>query len=435
MAHFYKIFIFIFLITQGITMSATLKEIQHNGTNIPVIFEKNNNLPIFNLQLVFQNSGYINDKEKIGITNLTAKVLNEGTKKNGAISFAKDLENNAISIHTSTGFETFVIEISSLKSEYKLALQYLNQLLKDPNLTKETLNKIKLLQISKLKQKENDFDYIASKHLKKIQYKNTALEFPSSGNIKHIENIKLKDIKKHLDTILNLDNLIIVAGGDLKFSEIETDLEKTLQQLKNNGKTVFNKIKSSKEAKEETILKETEQSYIYFSSPFNIDYDSKESYKAKVASFILGGSGFGSRLMEEIRVKHGLAYSAYGNIVNNKSHSHFTGYLQTKLDNTTKAKKMVSKIVNKFVKSGITEEELESAKKFLTGSEPLRTETFSQRLNRAFHLYYRGLAFDYPKQELDKINKLSVEELNNFIKKHKELNQLSFSIVTQSVTK
>jgi predicted Zn-dependent peptidase len=412
-------------------MSATLKEISSNNTNIPVIFEKNDNLPIFNLQLVFQNSGYINDKKNIGITNLTAKFLNEGTKKDGAINYARDLENNAISIHTSIGFETLVIEISSLKSEYKLALKYLNRLLDDPNITQETLDKIKLLQISKLQQKENDFDYIASKNLKKIQYKNTALEYTSSGEIEHIEKINLKDIQENLKTMLNLDNLIIVVGGDLEYSEFKTDIKDTLEFIKPHGKNNLTKIKVSKGTQEETIKKDTEQSYIYFSSPFDINYDSKDSYKAKVASFILGGSGFGSRLMEEIRVKHGLAYSAYGNIVNNKSHSHFTGYLQTKIENTQKAKKMVKKIVNDFVKSGITKEELEAAKNFLTGSEPLRTETFSQKLNRAFHLYYKNLPFDYPQDELERINKLTVKDLNSFIQKHQEIKELSFSIVTK----
>jgi len=412
-------------------MSATLKEINNNNTNIPVIFEKNNNLPIFNLQLVFQNSGYINDKKTAGITNLTAKILNEGTKKDGAINFARDLENNAISIDTSTGFETFVIEISCLKSEYKLALQYLNKLLQDPNLTKETLQKIKTLEISKLQQKENDFDYIASKNLKKLQYKGTPLEFTSKGEIKHIKNISLKNVQNKLSDILNLDNLIIVVGGDLEFKKFKKDIVETLNFITPQGKTKLNKISISKKVQNKITLKDTEQSYIYFSSPFNINYDSKDSYKAKVASFILGGSGFGSRLMEEIRVKNGLAYSAYGNISNNKSHAHFTGYLQTKLDNTKKAKNMVNKIVKEFVKNGVTKKELQAAKNFLMGSEPLRTETFAQRLNRAFHLYYKNLPFDYPKEELDMIKKLSLEDLNNFIKSHKEIEQLTFSIVTK----
>ena len=412
-------------------MSATLKEIQNNNTNIPVIFEKNNNLPIFNLQLVFQNSGYINDQDKIGITNLTAKILNEGTKKDGSVDYARMLENNAISIDASTGFETFVIEISSLKSEYKLALQYLNNLLKDPNITQSSLDKIKLLEISKLHQKENDFDYIASKNLKKLQYKGTPLEYTSKGEIDHIEKISLKDIENKLRTLLNLNNLIIVVGGDLKFKNFKEDIQNTLSLIKPQEKSKLRKIEMSKKAQEQTVLKDTEQSYIYFASPFNINFDSKDSYKAKVASFILGGSGFGSRLMEEIRVKNGLAYSAYGNITNSKSHTHFTGYLQTKLDNTTKAKKMVSKIVDEFVASGVTKKELQSAKNFLLGSEPLRTETFSQRLNRAFHLYYKNLPFDYPQKELEKINKLTLEDLNNFISEHTEIKNLTFSIVTK----
>jgi len=412
-------------------MSATLKNIEQNNTNIPVIFEKNNSLPIFNLQLVFQNSGYINDKKNIGITNLSAKILNEGTKKNGSINYARDLENNAISISTSTGFETFVIEVSSLKSEYKLALQYLNDLLKDPNTREETLNKIKLLEISKLKQKENDFDYIASKNLKKIQYKDTPLEYTSKGEIKHIEKISLSKVEKKLKKILNLDNLIIVAGGDINFKEFKEDIQPTIEMIKPQGKTKLIKIAESNKSKEKVVTKDTQQSYIYFSSPYHIDFDSKDSYKAKVASFILGGSGFGSRLMEEIRVKNGLAYSAYGNITNNKSHSHFTGYLQTKLDNTQKAKKMVSKIVKEFVSSGVTQKELQSAKNFLLGSEPLRSETFSQRLNRAFHLYYKNLPFDYPQEELNKINNLTLEDLNAFIAQHKEIQELSFSIVTK----
>jgi predicted Zn-dependent peptidase len=92
---------------------------------------------------------------------------------------------------------------------------------------------------------------------------------------------------------------------------------------------------------------------------------------------------------------------------------------------------MVKDIVKEFVKNGVTKDELKAAKKFLLGSEPLRTETFSQRLNRSFTLYYKGLPMDYPQKELEKIEKLSLEELNDFIKSHKEINQLSFSIVTK----
>ena len=234
-----------------------------------------------------------------------------------------------------------------------------------------------------------------------------------------------------MSSILNINNLIIVAGGDIKYNELKKDIKPILEYIKKSKNSSVKRIEFSKKQQTKTIKKETQQAYIYFSSPFFLDVNSKENYKAKVASFILGGSGFGSRLMEEIRVKNGLAYSAYGHISNKKSHSHFTGYLQTKLENRKKAKDMVVNIVEDFVKNGVTQDELDSAKKFLLGSEPLRTETFSQRLNRAFMLYYKDLDFDYPEKELNMINTLSVDDLNKFIKSHKEITKLSFSIVTK----
>ncbi len=412
-------------------MSATLKNIEQNNTNIPVIFEKHKTLPIFNLQLVFKNSGYINDTKLAGLTNITAKILNEGTKTLGAVEFARKLENKAISIDTSSGFETFVIEVSCLKEEYKTALKYLNELLTDPNITNKTLKKLQKLQISKLKQKENDFDYIASSELKSLIYSKTPLANPRAGTIQSIKKITTDDIKSNLSSILNLENLIIVAGGEIKYSDIKTAIKPILKKINSKKVATIEKIKFNGKVETKTVKKETEQSYIYFASPFDIDANSKDNYKAKVASFILGGSGFGSRLMEEIRVKNGLAYSAYGHISNKKSHSYFTGYLQTKLDNTQKAKDMVVSIVKEFIKDGVTQEELDAAKNFLLGSEPLRTETFSQRLNRAFSLYYKNLPFDYPKTELNMINNLSLDDLNQFIKSHKEIKNLTFSIVTK----
>jgi len=72
---------------------------------------------------------------------------------------------------------------------------------------------------------------------------------------------------------------------------------------------------------------------------------------------------------------------------------------------------------------------LDAAKNFLTGSEPLRSETLSQRLSRAFTLYYRDLEQDYSKKELEKIQALTLDDLNKYIKSHDEINNLTFSIV------
>ena len=410
-------------------MGATIKHIDIKGVQIPVIFEEQKSLPILNLQLVFQNSGYIQDNDKSGLVNLSSKLLNEGTKELGATAFAQKLEENAISLSTSNGFETFVIELSNLKEQSKKGVELLTSLLKSPNFTQDTLEKLKTLQVGSLKRKENDFDYVSQNQLKSMLFKGTALDNPSSGSIESISKIQLKDIEKFVSKTINLNNLIIVAGGDFDIKEFEELLKPFLTTLEVGEKNEFEKIEFNSKNEEKTLIKDTQQAYIYFGSSFNIDSQDEENYKAKVASFILGGSGFGSRLMEEIRVKRGLAYSAYGSISINKSHSYFNGYLQTKNESAEEAQKLVSQLVSQFVEHGVTQEELTASKNFLTGSEPLRSETLSQRLNRAFTLYYRGLAQDYSEKELEKIQNLKLEDLNAYIKSHNEINNLTFSIV------
>lgn len=425
--HFSKILL-TFLFLQGFLMAATIKHINIKGVSVPVVFEENKNLPILNLQLVFKNSGYIQDNIS-GLASTSAKLLNEGTKKLGSTKFAEKLENSAISLSASTGFETFVIELSSIKDVHEKALKLLKNLLEDPNYDEKVLEKIKTITSGSLKRKENDYDYQASKNLKKIIFKDTALANPSSGTIDSISKIKLNDIENFLDKALDLDNLIVVVGGDFTFDEIEVKIKNLIKTLNNKNKNKLTKIKVNEEAETKTVKKETQQAYIYFGSPFYVDVKDENSYMAKVASFILGGSGFGSRLMEEIRVKRGLAYSAYGYVSQNKSHSYFTGYLQTKNESANEAVKLVKELVKDFAKNGVTEDELESAKKFLLGSEPLRTETLSSRLNRAFTNYYRGLEQDHSQKELEKIESLKLEDLNQYIKSHKEINKLSFSII------
>jgi len=421
--------LYIFFILQGNLMSATIKEINIKGINIPIIFEEQKNLPILNLQLVFKNAGYVQDKNNIGLANLSSKILNEGTKELGVTKFSQILDENAITINSSNGYETFVIELSSLKEKSKTAVKLLEDLLKSPNLTKDSLAKIKTLQIGNLKRKENDFDYIAKKELDALLFKGTALENPSSGTIKSISKIELKNIQDFIENYLVLNNLIIVAGGDFTVLEFEALIKPVLNSLKVGKPSQSPKIEFISKNDEKTLKKDTQQAYIYFGSSFNANVKDENNYKAKVASFILGGSGFGSRLMEEIRVKRGLAYSAYGNISINKSYSYFSGYLQTKNESANEAKELVKSLVKEFVQNGVTQEELDAAKNFLMGSEPLRTETLAQRLNRAFMLFFKDLSQDYPKQELEKIQNLKLEDLNEYIKSHKEINNLTFSIV------
>ena len=301
-------------------------------------------------------------------------------------------------------------------------------LLYDPNLTPKAFSKVKSLILNKIARNKDNFDDVAEKNLKSILFKGTPMAIPVLGDEESIESITLEDIKAFLGRNLVLKRLIIVAGGDLQKEELKKQLIATLSKLPvGEGKERLH-FSASKEVDSIIVKKPTQQAFIYFGAPFDV-VDKEKNYIAKVMSFILGGSGFGSRMIEEVRVKRGLAYSASMSISVGGAADYASGHLQTKIESKDEAIKVVKEVVNDFIAKGATQTELDAAKAFLLGSEPLREETLSQRLGAKFSNYFRGLSLDNHKRELALIKDLSLEELNAYITSHKEILQMSFSIV------
>ena len=422
--------IIILLITiQGILMSATVNPIKIDNVKVPFIFEEDKNLPIISMQLIFKNSGSLTDT-KDGLVKLTSKLLNEGTKKDRSAGFSTKLESRAIGLSAHAGKETFVIELGSLKSEFPKGIALLKELLTDPNYSDETLKKIKTQTIGSLKRKESDFDYISSLKMKSMIFPNTPLAKASLGTVESVNAIELVDIKKDIAEHLGLENAIVVMGGDISIAEAFKLAGQVLLELPHVKSKDIKPMKAVGTKQIKKSIVKSEQAYVYFGAPLDVPYDSKERYLSQVASFILGSSGFGSRLMEEIRVKKGLVYSVYSRFNINKTHSYFSGYLQTKVESGDEAVKAVKDVVQLFLDKGVTQEELTSAQQFLLGSEPLRNETLSQRLGRAFQEYYAERPLGSSAEDLKKIEAMTLDELNSFIKKHKEIAELSFSVVT-----
>jgi predicted Zn-dependent peptidase len=427
----FKKILFIMIVIQGVLVSASVEELNIDGVKRPIIFEVDKNLPIASMQVIFQNSGSIEDGKHAGLARFSASILNEGTKKLGSVGFATALEDKAIHLSAHAGTETFVFEISALKEQFASAVKLLTQLLKDPNLSDESFKKIQILMQARIQKNESNFDYIASLNLKKALYHDTPIGHASGGTMESLASLKLEDVSRFIQKHLIRNSVIVVAGGDMDKAEASLYAKEILSVLPTGDAKPLAMFKAAADAKDVEVYKETEQAYVYFGGPYNLSAQDKDVYKAKVAAFILGAGGFGSRLMEEVRVKRGLAYSAYARVNFAKSHTDYSGHLQTKLASKVEAIKLVKEVIADFVKNGVSAEELEQAKKFLLGSEPLRMETLSQRLSRSFQEYYNGFKLGHSKEELKKIEALSLEDLNSFIKKHDEINHLTFSVVTK----
>lgn len=409
-------------------MAAVLKTLSVHGVDIPVIFEEDHYLPMVSMQLVFDESGSMADTIA-GEAKMAARLLGEGTRRDGAIAFAQKLESQAITLSAYAGRESLVVMLSALKEAFDYGTQLAAELFADPNVTPEAFATVQQRMLGSVHQKESNLDHIASLTLKSILFQDTPRERPADGTPETLARLTRDDLDRFLSRHLGLGNATVVIGGDLSWDDAARWIERMLQPLSSHDLDALPFCATNPSG---TLLREVrpgDQAYIYFGAPFEVPYDGDETHLAKVAGFVLGSSGFGSRLMEEIRVKRGLAYSAYGRFALERTAHYFTGHLQTKLESETEAIEVVREVVSTFVHKGITAEELEAAKQFLLGSEPLRTETLSRRLARAYHEYYSRQPLGSGQQELQRIETLTLETINAFIREHDEIEALSFGIV------
>ena len=414
------------------TKTTTLTHTQIKGVQIPVIYEYSALIPAGNIQLVFQGGGSVNS-DKIALTALKDEILSLGSSKKGNVGFANALEEKAISLSASSGSQTLNFYLSFLKEYQKDAIDLLGELIHHPNL--KEISKAKTALNARILSNKSDFDYLASELLNKQLFAGTPLANPSLGTQKDVEAISKKDIKASLDSAINLSNAIIVVGGDIELESTLKMLESILQDLPNGEPYTKKHFEVSAKPSFVSENAPTQQAYIYFGSPLKMQNLKEERYLARVAGFILGASGFGSRLMEEVRVKRGLAYGAYFRYATSSLISYGIGQLQTKLESQDEAIKVVREVISDFVKNGATQKELDDAKKFLLGSEPLGNETLSQRLGRSFNEYFLGLEIWIYKQELEQIKNIELKTLNAYIKSHPEIAELTFGVITQESSK
>ncbi len=443
-----------------------LNYVDFKGLKVPFIFEENRDLPIIFFKLVFQNAGKAyenafesktatpknaknsqknsqNDTAKTknsrnektqantapaGIARMFARLLNEGVDE----KFFKDLEFYAINLNASSGFESLEISLSCLKEHFGFALEKLALLLKSPQFDEKLLTKLKTTALGELAAKNSDFDYLAKRLLNKSVFECDEFALSNDGDEKSIAKISLQDLRDFHKNLLCLANACVIAGGDISQKECEGLIKPVLSILSVGQKPNTKKFTLCKDLKDEIcVRKDSEQAYIYFCSPFELEFGDENAHLAKLAIFILGAGGFGSRLMEEVRVKRGLAYSAYAMLDLSVCYKRVFGYLQTKNESASEAKALVRSVFSDFVKKGVTQNELTQAQNFLIGSTPLRYESLEKRLGNAYNEFYQGLEMGHFKRELNKIKAATLSELNAYIKAHGELLKLKFASVAR----
>ena len=170
------------------------------------------------------------------------------------------------------------------------------------------------------------------------------------------------------------------------------------------------KVQDLAAPKTENIPFESAQAQVIVGQP-GIARNSPDFLAVMLGNHILGGGGFSSRLMEEVREKRGLTYGVSSDFSPGLDRGAFVVGLQTRPDQAAEALKVSQDVLRKFIAEGPTEKELKAAKDNLIGGFALRIDSNRKLLGNVSNIAWNGLPLDYLEHWTDRIQALSTKDV------------------------
>jgi zinc protease len=243
--------------------------------------------------------------------------------------------------------------------------------------------------------------------VKRAFYKNLFVGHPYSnpptGEVDGVRAIGRQDLIDFHQKYFVAANGVVAMVGDLSRQQAE-HISQQLVDLLPTGEAA-RRVSSVPEltgAVEREIDYPSQQSHLLMGQP-GISRGDRDYFPLYVGNHILGGSGLISRLAVELREKRGLAYSAYSYFLPMRARGPFAIGLQTRNDQTQTAVKIARETLNRFVEQGPTEEELEAAKRNITGGFPLLIDSNKKIADHLMQIGFYNLPLNYLQEYAAKI--------------------------------
>lgn len=388
------------------------KQTLANG--LTVLHAERHSLPIVMITLLIKTSPLNEPEDKAGIAYLTAKMLTEGTTKRKSSEISEEIEFIGASLDASIGSDYTTISLSILKKDIERGFDLLGDIILNPSFPEDELRRKKEIIKGSLRQSEEDPSFVASRAFIKEVFHHHPYGRLVNGSIESIDNIKRDDIVEFYKKHYMPDNAILSVVGDITAEELNSLIKKYLGQWKPEvgvpGRSQELKVSAQKGPKIVIINKDITQANIILGH-LGIARDNPDYYAVSVMNYILGGGGFASRLMKVIRDDMGLTYSIYSSFSANKQPGQFEVEVQTKNESAGIVIKEILKQINRMRAELVTDNELEDAKSYLTGSFPRRLETSRRIADFLAAVEFYNLGDDYIERYPDYINRITKEDI------------------------
>ena len=390
--------------------------IQHwqASSGAQVYFVESRGLPILDISIDFSAGSSADTPEKSGRASLTLQLLELGAGGLSEDKISKSLAD--VGAQLSARFDRdrsgVLLRTLSNKNERNQALDIFSKIIQHPEFPKSALKRERARVISRLKEAKTKPGYIASRTLNNMLYGAHPYGLRSSGEIDTLNGLQRKDLVDFYQSHYSAANSVISIMGDVSRSEaaaIAEALSKDLPQGKalNILPPVTEPLSGTRR-----ITHPATQSHILLAYP-GLKRNDPDYYPLLVGNYILGGGGFASRLMEEIRQKRGLAYSVRSGFYPLKQAGPFQIGLQTKKEQSEEALMITQKVLADFVAEGPTEKELAAAKGNIVGGFPLRIDSNKKIMGYLAVIGFYNLPLTYLDDYVSAVDTVTVGQIKD----------------------
>ena len=403
-------------------LSALPKVKKHKmNNNLGILYIKDE-LPVTVINASISFGKMYEDSSNAGITEtLTTTLSLSGTASYKGNKLYQEIESIGGEIYISAGLETIDIEIKVLSKYSDLAFNIIGDVLKNPVFEDEGVASAKKLVTEKIMRGMDRPDEIGVLKLREIIFCGSG--YGALPGVKSIEGINPQSLKQIWKRFATGSNITVAVSSSMDENNIVSLAEKELSDIeKGNRETyvvdkdkIIDSIKSSA-GKIYLLPMELEQATIYIGTLAPaIKYDG--NYALYTMNYILGGGSFNSRLMNDIRVKRGLAYSVFSLVRNRLNTGVFIGFVQTRNESVSEVLSLIKSNITKMCNDPIDNDELQWAKESIKNSYIFRFENIEDILSNYLDLEYNGLSSDYYENYLPNINNVTASRITDESKK------------------
>ncbi|MCW0923923.1 insulinase family protein [Pseudomonas atacamensis] len=383
-----------------------------------VLFVEAHELPMFDMRLIFA-AGSSQDGNVPGLAVLTNAMLNEGIAGKDVGAIAQGFEGLGADFGNGAFKDMALASLRSLSApeQREPALKLFADVVGKPTFPADSFARIKNQLLAGFEYQKQNPGKLASLELMKRLYGEHPYAHSSDGNAQSVPKITVAQLREFHAKAYAAGNAVIALVGDLSRAEAEAIANQVSSALPKGP--ALAKIAAPQEPKASVnhIEFPSKQTNLMLAQ-LGIDRDDPDYAALSLGNQILGGGGFGTRLMSEVREKRGLTYGVYSAFSPMQARGPFMINLQTRAEMSEGTLKLVQDVLADYLKTGPTQKELDDAKRELAGSFPLSTASNADIVGQLGAMGFYNLPLSYLDDFMRQSQSLTVEQVRDALNKH-----------------